>query len=190
MKLTLIRHGITEGNARHLYYGATDLPLLPEGEETLREMMRHGDYPTAKHYCTSGMRRTEQTLQILYGDMPHTQIPDLREMNFGTFEMRGYTDDLEHDADFQDWCGNAEENVCPGGESARQMTDRALRAITPIIERGEDTVCITHGGVIARLMMHWFPDDSGNPYRFTPAAGRGYQIVFQGTTPVSYQSIG
>ena len=33
MKLTLIRHGITEGNARLLYYGAADIPLLPEGEE-------------------------------------------------------------------------------------------------------------------------------------------------------------
>ena len=31
MKLTLIRHGITEGNARRLYYGAADIPLLPEG---------------------------------------------------------------------------------------------------------------------------------------------------------------
>ena len=29
MKLTLLRHGITEGNRRRLYYGSTDLPLLP-----------------------------------------------------------------------------------------------------------------------------------------------------------------
>ena len=38
MKLTLIRHGITEGNARRLYYGAADIPLLPEGEEALRRL--------------------------------------------------------------------------------------------------------------------------------------------------------
>ena len=31
MKLTLLRHGITEGNRRRLYYGSTDLPLLSEG---------------------------------------------------------------------------------------------------------------------------------------------------------------
>ena len=30
MKLTLIRHGLTEGNIRRLYYGAMDLPLLPD----------------------------------------------------------------------------------------------------------------------------------------------------------------
>lgn len=191
MKLTLIRHGITEGNARHLYYGATDLPLSPEGEETLREMALRCDYPAAKHYCTSGMLRAEQTLQIIYGDIPHTPISDLREMNFGAFEMRSFYGDLEYDKAFELWCqGNVEENVCPGGESARQMTDRALGAIIPMLERGEDTVCITHGGVIARLMMCWFPDGSGNPYRFTPEAGRGYRIVFQGTTPVSFQNIG
>ena len=31
MKLTLLRHGITEGNRRRLYYGSTDLPLLRKG---------------------------------------------------------------------------------------------------------------------------------------------------------------
>ena len=30
MKLTLLRHGITEVNRRRLYYGSTDLPLLSE----------------------------------------------------------------------------------------------------------------------------------------------------------------
>ena len=30
MKLTLLRHGQTEGSLRDLYYGATDLPVLPE----------------------------------------------------------------------------------------------------------------------------------------------------------------
>lgn len=30
MKLTLIRHGMTRGNMLHIYYGSTDLPILPE----------------------------------------------------------------------------------------------------------------------------------------------------------------
>ena len=34
MRLTLLRHGETEANRRRLYYGATDLPLLPEGVDT------------------------------------------------------------------------------------------------------------------------------------------------------------
>ena len=48
MKLTLIRHGITHGNKYGLYYGATDLPLLEEGVEELRERKLSHIYPTVK----------------------------------------------------------------------------------------------------------------------------------------------
>ena len=30
MKLTLLRHGETDGSRRDLYYGAADIPALPE----------------------------------------------------------------------------------------------------------------------------------------------------------------
>ena len=42
MKLTLIRHGLTEGNIRRLYYGAMDLPLLPDGIEALHALRDGG----------------------------------------------------------------------------------------------------------------------------------------------------
>ena len=45
MKLTLIRHGLTEGNIRRLYYGAMDLPLLPDGIEALHALRDGGGYP-------------------------------------------------------------------------------------------------------------------------------------------------
>ena len=64
MKLTLLRHGQTEGSLRDLYYGATDLPVLPESLAALHESA--GRYPTASRYYTSGLLRTEQTLRALY----------------------------------------------------------------------------------------------------------------------------
>lgn len=60
MKLTLLRHAQTEGSLRNLYYGAADIPALPESLAELHR--RAGDYPTAQRYYTSGMLRTEQTL--------------------------------------------------------------------------------------------------------------------------------
>lgn len=65
MTLTLIRHGLTEGNLKRLYYGSTDLPLTEAGIAAL-----HSDPPAApeaQDYYTSGMRRTEQTFAILFG---------------------------------------------------------------------------------------------------------------------------
>ena len=35
MRLYLLRHGLTEANAKRLYYGKTDLPLSPEGRAQL-----------------------------------------------------------------------------------------------------------------------------------------------------------
>ena len=36
MKLTLLRHGETEGSRNNLYYGAADIPVLPERSEERR----------------------------------------------------------------------------------------------------------------------------------------------------------
>ena len=38
MILTLIRHGQTEGSINDLYYGAADIPVLPESSATLAHM--------------------------------------------------------------------------------------------------------------------------------------------------------
>ena len=88
MKLTLLRHGETDGSRRDLYYGAADIPALPESLAALHE--NAAAYPRAARYYTSGLLRTEQTLAALYGDVPHVQLPGLREMDFGDFEMKSY----------------------------------------------------------------------------------------------------
>ena len=41
-RLTLIRHGLTEGNVRRWYYGALDLPLCEAGADALREAAAAG----------------------------------------------------------------------------------------------------------------------------------------------------
>ena len=43
--LTLIRHGLTEGNVRRWYYGALDLPLCEAGQAAVQEAAAGGLYP-------------------------------------------------------------------------------------------------------------------------------------------------
>ena len=190
MILTLIRHGITAGNAQRFYYGAADIPLLPEGEAALKELAAKGAYPTAARYHTSPLIRTEQTFSILYGDTPHTPIEGLREMDFGDFEMRYMAGDLENDPVFQAWRQDATGAVlCPNGESMLQVQSRALEALAPVIAAGEDTVCVIHGVVITLLMWHWFPDGQPKPFDRIPAPGTGFQIEFDAVRPVSFTPI-
>ena len=85
-----IRHGVTEGNANRWFYGWADVNLLPEGVEELKRLRDAGTYPPlldADCY-TSGMCRTEQTFEIIYGDVPHRQIPAMKELNFGQWECK------------------------------------------------------------------------------------------------------
>ena len=186
MKLTLLRHGETEGSQKNLYYGAADIPALPKSLEALQQKALTGVYPTAEHYYVSGMTRTIQTLHAIYGDVAYTVLPGLREMDFGDFEMRAYAGDLEHDTQFIVWCEDSEHNMCPNGESAPQVQARNLAAIQPVIDAGEDAVCVIHGGVTSGLMMHWF---GGTRYDYLLAPGEGYQVSFNEKKPVSYSKI-
>ena len=189
MKLTLLRHGTTEATKKGLYCGVSDVPLCPDGISELQNMSARFSYPKAEVCFTSGLLRTEQTLEILYGKVPHTRLPAIRETDFGHFEMRGFAGDLENDPEFWAWCEhNTEQSVCPGGESARQTTERALAAFCRILKAGQDAVCITHGGVIAKVMSVWFPG-AENRYVFTPKPGTGYQIMFCDEAPVSYFAV-
>ena len=183
MRLTLLRHGETEANRRRLYYGATDLPLLPESVRALREFADSA--PAASRYYTSGMSRAEQTLEAIFGPVPHEILPGLREMKFGACEMQSY-EQLKDDPAYQAWIQDVEHNRCPGGESADEVRRRSLAAVSTLLLRGEDCLCVTHGGVIAGLMTHWF---GGTRYDYTPAPGRGYQIVFQDGRPVTWSNV-
>ena len=170
MTIYLIRHGKTMANEKHLYCGATDIPLSKAGREEL-DGIRYSLENV--RFLTSGMKRTEQTLQILFGEVPREADHRFREMDFGIFEMCSY-DQLKDTSEYQKWlAGDNERNVAPGGESGVLMKKRVLEAFSEI---REDTCIITHGGVIDAVMAHLFPNEGRNRYQWQPAPGRGYRI--------------
>ena len=177
MTVYLIRHGKTEANEQHLYCGSTDLPLSAAGKEELCKLNYH--IPNVR-FLTSGMRRTNETLQILFGDVPYETDSRFREVDFGIFEMHSYHQ-LKDTPEYQAWLtGDNEANIPPKGESGEQMKQRALQAFSEITE---DTCVITHGGVIAALMEQLFPEEGKNRYDWQPAPGSGYVIT---SHPISY----
>ena len=171
MIIYLIRHGTTEANEKHLYCGSTDLPLSKAGKEALQGV--HYDIKNVR-FITSGMKRTNETLQMLFGDVPYEVEPRFREVDFGIFEMHSY-DQLKDTEEYQAWLvGDNEINVPPKGESGEQMKARVLKAFSEI---KDDTCIITHGGVIASIMECLFSNEGKNRYRWQPKPGWGYAIV-------------
>jgi len=170
MKCYLIRHGKTAANEQHLYCGSTDLPLSSLGRREL-EGLRYSVGNV--RFVTSGMRRTEQTLEILFGDVPHRADPRFREVDFGVFEMQSF-ETLKDREDYRRWItGDNEANVPPGGESGGEMTRRVIAAFQ---ELREDTALVTHGGVIAAIMAYLFPEEQKNRYQWQPKPGHGYLL--------------
>lgn len=178
MKITLIRHGITEGNAQRLYYGRTDLPLAGEGEAELIEMAKRCDYPKAERYFTSGLLRAEQSFKALFGEIEHGILTDMQEIDLGDFEMRSF-DELQTDPVFLEWIeGDNENNRCPNGESGNEATERALHALQELVSDGRDALVITHGGIIGGVMARLFPAPAGR-YAYSSNNGEGFTICFE-----------
>lgn len=172
MTIYLIRHGKTAATERSLYCGSTDLPLSNEGVSELQNL--HYDIDTKNvRFITSGMKRTEQTLNVLFGAVDHIREHRFREVDFGLFEMHGY-EELKDTAAYQTWLdGDNESNIPPNGESGTHMKKRVLAALS---ELHTDCVIVTHGGVITAIMEHLFPEEQKTRYEWTPAPGYGYVI--------------
>lgn len=201
-QINLIRHGITEGNKRRLYYGAADIPLAQEGIEQLQKLVLEGIYPKAEQeaFYTTGLRRTEQTLQLIYGEQEHEAISDLREMDFGQFEMKSY-EDLKDDPVYRKWAGDESgELKSPGGESVSQFHERICQGFKILMGKhrltelsvrhcGKDAIStvVCHGGTIASIMESCFPEKREHFYKWIPDPGHGYTLNVKDGEVLDYE---
>jgi len=191
-KLHLLRHGTTEASRRHLYYGASDIPLADDAAEELLRLKQDGVYPSAEgcRVITTGLLRTRQTLEILYPGLTSETERDLQEMNFGEFELRGY-EELKEESAYQDWIsGDYLSNICPGGESACQHAERCQRCLQRLLTEGEeDLLIVCHGGSITCLMEYLFPDEGENRWYWDCKTGRGFTVMLDGFKPIRWTRI-
>lgn len=177
-QLLLLRHGLTVANEQRRYCGWTDSPLSEAGAAALRQKKCDCRYPSLDGFAvyTSGLCRTEETLSLLFGAVPHIREPDFRETNFGDFENRTYAEMLS-DPRYLAWMeGDNVQNICPGGESSAQMAQRVLAALERVLAQHDKVCIICHGGVIAAIMIALFPQENKLHYQWQPENGCGYLI--------------
>jgi len=193
-RICLIRHGITEGNKQRLYYGHTDIPLADEGIEELKALTEVGTYPDSGSaaFYTTGMIRTEQTLEIIYGKREHEALDQLREINFGDFEMRSHGK-LKELEEYQIWIADKRGELAPpNGESINifhsrissgfeELKNRHLQRVLSLRHREENalSVAVCHGGTISAVLQDVYPDREKNFYAWIPKPGHGYILYME-----------
>ena len=90
LMLSLIRHGKTEANEKHLYCGKSDLHLSENGINELNDIKSSIKYPECNKFFSSGAKRANETLEILYPKKSYREINEFWEYDFGDFEMKSY----------------------------------------------------------------------------------------------------
>lgn len=180
--ITIIRHGMTEGNITKTYTGITDVPLCEMGVEGIKAKL--GQYPECDLLFVSDLQRTHQTARIIYPDMEQIIIPDIHECDMGDFTGKCY-EQLKDTPDYQRFL-DVNDGFIPNGECKEVFHARCLRGFDEIVkiieEKGaKKPAIVSHGGVIMALMNN-FTDEMTVFFDYQTTNGGGYVVEFDTET--------
>lgn len=155
-KIALIRHGVTEANLQKRYAGATDLPLIAEGEAQAKTMARHIKALKPDRILSSPLRRALDTARIAAGGLEvEIEVDDnLREVDFGQWENMSYTEIVkDHEEEMNRWFAWDPDFAFPGGESFKGFSERVNIVKERMLNDSAKTlIAFTHGGVIGHFI--------------------------------------
>lgn len=188
----LIRHGKTEANEKRLYYGFSDIGLSFKGRKELFQLKKEINYPKGDLFINSGMKRTIETMEIIYENTNFLINENLKEINFGDFELKSY-EDLKENKHYIKWIENIEKNEIPNGETKTQFKARVIKGFSEIFEYSlkneiKDIIIICHSGVIATFMQSIIKNEKSF-YDWLPQYGRGYTVIFDKSNNIYYNKI-
>ena len=150
LNLYLIRHGQTAWTLSGQHTGQTDLPLTKEGEGQARNLATVLGGIEFSVILTSPLKRARRTCELT-GLSNRCEIePDLVEWNYGEYE--GLTSD-EIEMDQPRW--NLFRDGAPGGESPREISERADRLISRLRAFTGNVALFSHGHFFSALAMRW-----------------------------------
>ena len=158
-RVLLIRHGQSQGNAEQRFGGHSATPLSERGRREAEATARALETEQITAIYSSDLLRAVETAIPLAEalDLQINQTDAFRERSVGQMEGLTFEEAAEKYPDeYAALLRRDFEHVLLGGESYRQMLDRASRELDRAIERhtGETIVVFTHTGTICILALH------------------------------------
>lgn len=155
----LIRHGQSRGNAERRFGGHTATPLSARGHKQAEATARCLKSESLTAIYSSDLARAMDTAQPLskITRLPIIGTSAFRERSVGVMEGLTFEDAAQHHPEqYAALLRRDFEHVLTGGESYRQMLDRAWQKLDEIIleNRGGKIAVFSHTGTICILALH------------------------------------
>jgi probable phosphoglycerate mutase len=146
----LARHGETAWTLSGQHTGLTDIPLTARGERNARRLqIRLRGLQFAKVF-TSPLQRALRTCDLAgFGSLAELDH-DLVEWNYGKYEGRITAEIHEERPDWRLF-----RDGCPGGETAKDVADRADRIITRVRRVSGNVLIFSSAHFLRVLAARW-----------------------------------
>ena len=189
--LTLVRHGESEANVRHMLSGWMDVDLTEHGRKELEELRQSVDYPVSEAYYASPLRRCRDTSLILFPDADPIISDDFKEIDFRSLEGWILSSKDEIDAYFESWI---EDEPYIDEETMSEVMERGRNALLRVVETEEgngrhSATVVMHSGIMRSAIVSLFSLDRTEFLRMSVPNGLGYVLEFYGIVPVAFKPI-
>ena len=149
-KIYLIRHGQTEWTISGQHTGITDIPLTAKGALEAECVGKRLQKQLFDKVLVSPLQRAKKTCEIA-GFMDRAIIePSLRECNYGEYEGKRSKDIHEIRPNWNIFLHGA-----PGGESIRDIENRAAYICRILQETQGDVAIFSHGHFLRALAAYF-----------------------------------
>jgi broad specificity phosphatase PhoE len=152
-RITLVRHGETNGQSSTRFHGANDIDLSPEGEAHMREIGRRFGHERFDLVVASPLRRSWRAAQLAGRGAPVRIESDFREIGFGRWEGLNREEIQATDPVlYEDWQARAPGFEFPNGEARAAFRERVARGLDRLLSSGAGSaLVVVHKGVVRAI---------------------------------------
>jgi len=174
-KIILVRHGKTVWNAEGRYQGKMDIPLNEEGKEQARKVGEAlKDFPIKAVYSSPLARCRDTAQEIAKHHVLEVKTKEgFKEIDHGEWEGLLASEVEERYPELLKlWREKPSQVKMPGGESLKDVQERAVKAFNEVIKEHSDEdliVIVGHDATNKVLMCHLLGTDLDKFWAFKQA---------------------
>ena len=149
-KWYLIRHGETDFNKKRFFYGKADVSINETGKEQAALLHQLMKGKSISRVYTSQLKRTQETVAIIFPDQTPTAYKALNERDFGLWEGRTANEiQAAFPLVWEEWLESPFEVTPSKAEPFEKFKERVWSIVKEIRETADpEIVIVGHLGVL------------------------------------------